>query len=63
MRMRGLVPDDMLFVAESGIKTAADVLRMAAAGADAVLIGETLMRSADKRAALAELKSALWKDD
>lgn len=63
VRMRGLVPDDMLFVAESGIKTAADVLRMAAAGADAVLIGETLMRSADKRAALAELKSALWKDD
>jgi indole-3-glycerol phosphate synthase len=39
------VPDDIILVAESGIKTPADAERLAAAGADALLVGETLMRS------------------
>ena len=51
-----LVPADVLFVAESGMRTAADVARMREAGVDAVLVGEALMRAADKRAALDELR-------
>jgi len=43
-RLRKLVPRDVLFVAESGIKTREDVARLRQIGADAVLIGETLMR-------------------
>jgi indole-3-glycerol phosphate synthase len=39
------VPDDVVLVAESGIKTVADAIRLAEAGADALLVGETLMRS------------------
>ena len=58
-RVRALVPDGVLFVSESGIKTPQDVKALADAGADAVLIGETLMRSVDKKAALAELKGLL----
>ena len=54
--LRDLVPADTLFVSESGIKTAADVQAARAMRADAVLVGETLMRTADKRAKLAELR-------
>ena len=54
-RLRTLVPDDILFVAESGIKTGEHTKSLYDHGADAVLIGETLMRSPDKNAALAEL--------
>ena len=50
--------DGVLRVAESGLRTGADVARVAAAGADAVLVGETLMRAADPRAAPAALKEA-----
>lgn len=39
------VPDDIILVAESGIKTVADAERLARCGADALLVGETLMRS------------------
>lgn len=56
LRLRDLVPADRVFVSESGIKTAADVARLREIGADAVLIGETFMRSPDKVAALAELR-------
>lgn len=59
LRLRELVPADILFVAESGVKTAADVKKLSAHGVDAVLIGETLMKSEDKIAALKELKSLL----
>ena len=45
-RLRKLVPPDVLFVSESGIKTPEDVARMREIGADAVLIGETLMKGA-----------------
>ena len=41
------VPDDIVLVAESGIKTPADAVRLAEAGANALLVGETLMRSAN----------------
>lgn len=51
------VPDDILLVAESGIKTPADAERLATAGADALLVGETLMRSANILADLPALKA------
>ncbi len=56
LSLRRLVPEDVLFVSESGIKDAEDVRRVRAAGADAVLIGETLMRAQDKRAAIFKLR-------
>jgi indole-3-glycerol phosphate synthase len=49
VRLRSIVPRDIIFVAESGIKTAADMLVLKEAGVNAVLIGETLMRSPNKR--------------
>ena len=55
-RLKKLVPPDVLFVAESGIRHAEDVTKLREIGADAVLVGETLMRSQDKKAALAELR-------
>ena len=58
-RMRELVPADIIFVSESGVKTADDIKLLREAGADAVLIGETLMRADDKTAKLAELKGNL----
>jgi indole-3-glycerol phosphate synthase len=57
--LRPLVGPDRVFVSESGVETARDVARLSAAGVDAVLIGETLMRAADKRAMLDELRSEL----
>ncbi len=58
-RLRSLIPRDSLFVSESGVRTAADVQLMREAGADAVLVGETLMRAADKRQKLNELRGNL----
>ena len=55
-RLRALLPPDVLFVSESGVRSAQDVAELRAIGADAVLIGETLMRAADKHAKLAELR-------
>lgn len=55
-RLRKLVPTEVLFVSESGIKTAADIEALRSNGTNAVLIGETLMRSPDKKAALDELR-------
>lgn len=55
-RLRKLVPPEILFVSESGIKTAADIEALRSNGTNAVLIGETLMRSPDKKAALYELR-------
>lgn len=56
-RMRELVPSDILFVAESGVKTPQDVQALRDIGVDAVLIGETLMRAEDKKEKLVELRS------
>ena len=58
-RLRELIPTDRIFVSESGLKTPEDVANIRRAGADAVLIGETVMRAADKAAALKKLRSAL----
>ena len=55
-RLRELIPDDVLFVSESGVKTSGDVQTLRGIGANAVLIGETLMRAADKKQALKELR-------
>ena len=54
-RLRSLAPENALFVAESGIKTAEDIQVLKDAGVNGVLIGETLMRSPDKAAMLAAL--------
>ncbi|MGN0493119.1 MAG: indole-3-glycerol phosphate synthase TrpC [Acutalibacteraceae bacterium] len=58
-RLKSLVSKDVLFVSESGVKTRADVEKLIEIGADAVLVGETLMRARDKTAALKELKGML----
>lgn len=58
-RLRELIPPGVLFVSESGVRTAEDVEILRKIGADAVLIGETLMRASDKRAKLAELRGAV----
>ena len=56
MRLRKLTPNDILFVSESGIRSAEDVAMLRQNGVDAVLIGETLMRATNKKTALAELR-------
>lgn len=58
-KLREQIPPDILFVSESGIKSAEDIKAVREIGADAVLIGETLMRSQNKKAKLAELRGAL----
>lgn len=62
-RLRALVPEDVLFVAESGIKTAGDIHILRQAKVDAVLIGETLMKSPDKKAMLDILKEKDFEND
>ena len=52
LRLRQQVPDECVLVSESGIRTRADVERLAAAGVDAILVGETLMASPDIGAAV-----------
>lgn len=56
-RLRSLIPEECLFVSESGVRNAQDVAQLKAIGADAVLIGETLMRASDKKAMLSDLRS------
>ena len=56
-KLRSMVPSDVLFVSESGIKNHADIQALRENGTDAVLIGETLMRAADKKAMLDELRN------
>ena len=58
-RLRTLVPEGVLFVAESGVRDGADVRRLRDSGADAVLVGEALMRAPDRTAKLAELRGLL----
>lgn len=55
-RLRSLVPAGTLFVSESGISSREDAKAARDAGADAVLVGEALMRAADRRAKLTELR-------
>jgi indole-3-glycerol phosphate synthase len=52
LKMRKQVPEHCLLVAESGIRTRADVLRLEAAGVNAILVGETLMANPNIGAAV-----------
>lgn len=56
VRLREMVPTEKLFVSESGMKTREDIARLENAHVNAVLIGETLMRSPDKKLMLDELR-------
>lgn len=58
-KLRRLIPQDVLFVSESGVRNAEDIAKLREIGADAVLIGETLMRATDKKAKLAELRGTV----
>ena len=59
IRLQELVPEQVLFVAESGIHTRQDVEELERGRVNGVLIGEQLMRAADKRAMLQELRGRL----
>ena len=61
-RLKKLVPKDVLFVAESGVKTPQDIAALQDIGVDAVLIGETLMRAEDKKVKLDELKRVITRE-
>ena len=56
LRLRRYIPEGILFVAESGIHSPEDISRMREAGVDAVLIGEALMKSVNKKEMLNWLK-------
>lgn len=58
-RLRELIPRDVVFVSESGVRDAGDVARLGEIGADAVLVGEALMRAPDRAARLSELRGAV----
>jgi len=55
--LRRCVSGDVIFISESGIKTPEDVRKLKENDVDAVLIGETLMKSDDKKAMISELKN------
>ena len=57
-RLAPLIPDDVVRVAESGVRDARDVFEYAKQGANVVLVGETLVRGDDPRAAVADLVAA-----
>ena len=59
VRIRKQVPEDIVFVSESGIKTAEDVDLLRKNKTNAVLIGETLMRSKDKKEMLSSLAGVI----
>lgn len=56
INLRTLVSEEIIFVSESGIKTASDVAVLRKNGTDAVLIGETLMRSNDISGEISKLR-------
>lgn len=58
-RLRELIPKDVVFVSESGIKNPEDVEILKKAGVDAVLIGEALMKAKDKKQKLAQLRGII----
>ena len=63
INLRKLAPENVIFVSESGIRTSEDIKRLHDNQIEAVLIGETLMRSPDKKAALEELNGAPLTED
>jgi len=54
------IPPEVPVVSESGIASRADVARLEAAGLDAVLVGEALLRAEDPGAALGALRGSAW---
>jgi indole-3-glycerol phosphate synthase len=58
-RLRELIPSDCIYVAESGVKSPEDVATLKKIGADAVLMGEVLMRSDDKGKMLRAMRAAV----
>lgn len=58
VKLRHLIPEDVIYVAESGVSQVSDVAVLRKAGADAVLMGEVLMRAENQKAMLAEMKAA-----
>ncbi len=58
-KYRNMVPDSVIFISESGISTREDIKVLEQNGTDAVLIGETLMRAADKKKMLDELRGII----
>ncbi len=56
VRMAGLIPSDVVRVAESGVRGQSDALSLRRAGYDAVLVGELLVTAADPAAAIADLR-------
>lgn len=58
IRLRKLVPESILFISESGIRTPGDIGKLKENKVDGVLIGEILMKSKDKKKQFAELKGA-----
>lgn len=57
-KLREKIPADCVFVAESGVKDETDIASLAALGADAVLVGEALMRADDKNIMLTKFREA-----
>jgi indole-3-glycerol phosphate synthase len=57
-RLSPRIPDGVVKIAESGVRGPHDLLAYAAAGADAVLVGESLVTEKDPRAAVADLVTA-----
>ena len=57
-RLRDLIPADRLYIAESGVRTPGDAARLKEAGADAILVGEAMMRAEDKGAFLQSMRKA-----
>ena len=57
-RLAPEIPEHVVKVAESGVRDAHDLLAYAAAGADAVLVGEGLVKQHDPRQAVADLVAA-----
>lgn len=58
-KLREMIPNSVIFVSESGVKDSEDIKKLREIGADAVLIGETLMRAEDKKGKLAELRGTV----
>ncbi len=58
VRLRDLIPPQCLYVSESGVRTAEDAWAMRKAGADAVLVGEALMREKDRAGLISLMKKA-----
>lgn len=58
MKLRHLIPEEVIYVVESGVSRISDVEALRQAGADAVLMGEVMMRAKDQKAMLKAMKAA-----